>query len=123
MKAFTDISSNLFGALAHQVAGLVGIGLGTTRIEIQHVALLGRQAGRQPVQRCAALPFVGAALGHHRDHAAERASVLRAIAARLDLLLRDGLEGQLGVGQKIADVGDVEAVDVVAVLTHRGATE
>ena len=48
--------------------------------------------------------------------AAQRAAIFSAIAAALDLLLGQGIEGQAGVGREIANVGHVETVDVVTVL-------
>src|SRR5690606_30815259 len=69
------------------------------------------------------LELVGTALGDHVDHAAQRAAELGAVAAGLGLLLGDGLVGDLGEVEVPERIADVETVEVVLVLGHRGAAE
>ena len=93
------------------------------RLVIPHVLPLGAQRLRLPVHRDATLPFVGATLGDKAYHTTERATILGTIAAGFDLLLANRIEWQVRVRQEVADVGDIVAVDVVAIFRHRSAAE
>ena len=106
------------GCIEHPVTFASGF-----RLFVQDVLSLGTQGGRFPVHGNAALPFIGTALGGQTDHAAQRAAILGTVTAGLDLLLRNRVERQVGVGQEIADVGDVVTIDVVAVFSHRCTAE
>ena len=68
-------------------------------------------------------PVVAAALGDGVHHTTGGTAELGTVAAGLDLELLVHVEGHVAEAQTGTEVGDVEAVDVVRVLGHRGAAE
>ena len=83
---------------------------------------LGERIGR-PEDVAARVELVGAALGDLVDHATGRTAEFRTVTARLHLLLGDRLERHLREVQVRESIGDVEAVEVVLVLSDRRTTE
>src|SRR6185312_1115272 len=87
-------------------------------------AVLVRAQGRRLVEELPAeMPFVGAALADHVEHAAVAAPVLRAVAAGVDLFLLDRAVRQGDAARGDVRIGGVEAVEVVSVLGGRRTAE
>ena len=93
------------------------------RIVVVNVGVLAVERIRRIEDVAARVEIVGTALGHDVDHAAGHATEFGAVTAGLHLLFGDRFEGHLPEVEVAERVGDVEAVDEVAVLGHRAATE
>ena len=94
-----------------QAAHVVGVVLARTPV-LRGVDHLGTE-----------VPFVGAALADHVDHATVGAAVLGAVAAGVGLFLVDGAVRQGDAALGVERIGGVEAVDVVRVLRGRRTAE
>src|SRR3546814_750558 len=69
------------------------------------------------------MPLSGTARGGGVDDTASRATKLGAITTGLDLILLVHVERHVTEAQASAEVGDVEAVDVIGVFAHGGTAE
>ena len=105
-------------------------GVGLERLEellgvvaVPRVGLGLLQALGAVVEADPTVQAVGARLGHHVDHATGRAAVLGLVTARLHLHLLHELERHEGRAEHVAEVGDVQAVDLVGVLSRRRAAD
>ena len=87
-----------------------------------HEVAFGRSL-RIPVDACAALEFIGTALGHLVHDTAERTAEFRTVTTGLHLRFCDGLKGHLREVQVTERIGDVETVDEVLVFRNRCTAE
>jgi hypothetical protein len=69
------------------------------------------------------MEVVGAALGDGVDDATRRAAEFRGVAARLDLHFFDEVDDDVLARRPVLEVGRLNAVDDVAVLTGTGAVD
>src|SRR6185312_3256719 len=92
-------------------------------IRVGDVVLAAHHRRRLVEELPAEMPFVGAALADHVEHAAVAAPVLRAVAAGVDLFLLDRAVRQGDAARRDVRIGGVEAVEVVRVLGGRRSAE